>query len=132
MLALGLKAQKAAKKLIAASHSFAYHNDETIMDFVWLMLDDALKRDCHQKQILDAYEGFKDVAGLAKVAAVKEIATNDYSLSIPLYVAPAAGPDSTGQEADLEAVVGAWRAAATKSDLAITSTLRTLGAEVNK
>jgi len=53
MLALGLKAQKAAKKLIAASHFFAYHSDETIMDLVWLMLDDALKRDCHQKQILD-------------------------------------------------------------------------------
>lgn len=41
--------------------------------------------DEHIKKITSAYENYRDVEGFAKVASIKDIATNNYSLSIPLY-----------------------------------------------
>ncbi|TWE10470.1 N-6 DNA methylase [Rudaeicoccus suwonensis] len=43
---------------------------------------------CHAQQILDVYEGYADVEGLAHVASFEEIAGNGYNLNIPLYVSP--------------------------------------------
>ncbi len=40
----------------------------------------------HQQQILNAYHAFSDEPGFARVATIEEIARQDYSLSIPLYV----------------------------------------------
>ena len=40
----------------------------------------------HQTRILNAYRAFENEAGFARVAGVGEIAKQDYSLSIPLYV----------------------------------------------
>lgn len=60
----------------------------------------------HAQQLLDAYETFGDVDGLACVVEIDEIAGHDFNLNIPLYVAPA---DTGGQVtleqalADLEA-----------------------------
>lgn len=60
----------------------------------------------HAQAMLSAYRNFKDVAGLARVVPLDEIAGNDFNLNIPLYVAPA----ETGEQvtladalADLEA-----------------------------
>ena len=47
------------------------------------------------QQLLDAYEAFGDIDGLARVVDLDEIAGNDYNLNIPLYVAPA----DTGEQA---------------------------------
>ena len=61
----------------------------------------------HAARILDAYELFKDVDGLARVIGIGEIASNDYNLKIPLYVAPAASDERVtlaDTVADLEAV----------------------------
>ena len=41
------------------------------------------------QQLLDAYETFADIDGLARVVDLDEIAGNDYNLNISLYVAPA-------------------------------------------
>ena len=41
--------------------------------------------DEHINKITSAYENYCDVEGFAKVATIKDIATNNYSLSIPLY-----------------------------------------------
>ena len=41
--------------------------------------------DEHINKIASAYENYRDVEGFAKVATIKDIATNNYSLSIPLY-----------------------------------------------
>ena len=46
--------------------------------------------DDHIKKIADAYVGYKDDDGFAKVVSTKDIEKNNYSLSIPLYVKPAA------------------------------------------
>ncbi len=40
----------------------------------------------HQLRILNAYQSYIDDPGFAKVATLEEIANQDYSLSIPLYV----------------------------------------------
>lgn len=40
----------------------------------------------HQQRILSAYQTYLDEPGFAKAASLKEIAAQDYSLSIPLYV----------------------------------------------
>lgn len=43
----------------------------------------------HATELLDAYQGFADIYGRARVATVAEIEGNDFNLNIPLYVAPA-------------------------------------------
>lgn len=40
----------------------------------------------HQVRVLQAYQGFTDQPGFARVATLAEVADQDYSLSIPLYV----------------------------------------------
>lgn len=50
--------------------------------------------DEHINKITTAYENYRDIDGFAKVATIKEIAANDYSLSIPLY--------ARGQKSDAE------------------------------
>lgn len=42
--------------------------------------------DHHIRRIADAYMKYEDDAGFSKVATIKEIGENNYSLSIPLYV----------------------------------------------
>lgn len=44
--------------------------------------------DEHIAKIADAYENYKEVDNFSRIATVREIADNDYSLSIPLYVKP--------------------------------------------
>ena len=51
----------------------------------------------HAQQLLDAYELFSDIDGLARVVDLDEIAGNGYTLNIPLYVAPA----DTGEKVTL-------------------------------
>ena len=46
--------------------------------------------DDHIRKIADAYIGYKDDDGFAKVVTTKDIEENNFSLSIPLYVKPAA------------------------------------------
>ena len=81
----------------------------------------------HQDVLLNAYRGFTDVDGLATVATLDEIAANEYSLSIPLYVT------STEKSSDsvsvLEAVT-AWRENAIKASDAVSELLEVLHSEV--
>ena len=46
--------------------------------------------DDHIRRIADAYVGYMDEEGFAKVVTTKDIEENSFSLSIPLYVKPAA------------------------------------------
>lgn len=43
----------------------------------------------HSQELLEAYRGFADIDGRARVAGLDEIEANDFNLNIPLYVAPA-------------------------------------------
>lgn len=57
----------------------------------------------HQERIFQAYQAFSDKVGFAQVASLKEIAAQDYSLSIPLYVRRRI---STESEADAKSLTG--------------------------
>lgn len=86
-------------------------------------------RPTHQEAILAAYQGFADVQGRAAVATTEEIARNDYSLAIPLYVTEVA---ANSPVVTLEAAVAGWRSAASASDAAVTDLLTSLSQGVRQ
>ena len=61
----------------------------------------------HAQQLLDAYESYKDLDGLARVVGLDEIAGNGHNLNIPLYVTPA----DTGERLTLEQALADLEAA---------------------
>ncbi len=70
----------------------------------------SLLRPEHQARIVNAYLGFTDEPGFATVATLDEIARQDFSLSIPLYV-KCASNGSHGADpahASLPALWAAW------------------------
>jgi type I restriction system adenine methylase HsdM len=84
-------------------------------------------RDSDQATILDAYQRRADIPGLATVATGEQIASNNYSLAIPLYVVvrPRHEGDKPAGDGLAEAVT-AWCAAADIADAAVTDVLRML------
>ncbi|HCJ48872.1 MAG TPA: SAM-dependent DNA methyltransferase [Microbacterium sp.] len=87
-------------------------------------------RDTHQKKILDAYRGFADVDGFAKVATLAEIGDKGNSLAIPLYVT---STTTAGEHdhVDVGEAVAAWRLAADDTDRAGRDVLAMLRQEVS-
>jgi type I restriction system adenine methylase HsdM len=77
----------------------------------------------HQDAILNAYRTFADVPGLAAVASTSDIAANDFSLNIPLYVRTAAASVSGSGAA---AAVAAWRAQAQQTESLVGDLLKSL------
>ena len=73
--------------------------------------------EAHINRIASAYEKYQDIAGFAKLATIKDIADNNYSLSIPLYVRVANTMPST-KEADFAAICHAWKNTSTEMRLA--------------
>ena len=72
----------------------------------------------HAQEILDAYELFQDIDGLARVVDMAEIAGNDFNLNIPLYITPASdGAQPTLVEAIASLEVAQARAADTRAAL---------------
>jgi type I restriction enzyme M protein len=59
----------------------------------------------NQSRILNAYKGFFDEPGFATVATLDDVATQDYSLSIPLYVRR---KGSNGNETEAKTLKQAW------------------------
>ena len=65
----------------------------------------------HQARIAGAYAAFADQEGFAAVATLAEIAAQEHSLSIPLYVKrPAAAGEGGGQPATLQDAWETWEA----------------------
>jgi type I restriction system adenine methylase HsdM len=61
----------------------------------------------HQSEILSAYRKFTNKSGLASIRKISEIAANDYSLAIPLYVDKSEKTKSKS-EPPLKEVLGDW------------------------
>lgn len=59
----------------------------------------------HQAHILAAYQAFADAPGFARVAALADIAAQEYNLSIPLYVKR---PLANGHEEDDRSLAELW------------------------
>jgi type I restriction enzyme M protein len=66
--------------------------------------------DNHVQHIVDAYVGFRNESGFARVATIKEVGTKDFNLSIPLFVEPNAANGTTAAQeaASLSGVLKAW------------------------
>ncbi len=65
----------------------------------------------HQAHMLKAYQGFADESGFAKVATLAEVAEQDYSLSIPLYVRRKLTTDGLEEAKILKAIWEDWEEA---------------------
>jgi type I restriction enzyme M protein len=84
----------------------------------------------YAQQLLDAYELFSYIDGLARTVDLDEIAGNDYNLNIPLYVAPA----DTGEKvtlADALSDLEAAQAKATETRVALETELAKWGLGVS-
>lgn len=62
----------------------------------------------HQARILNAYQTFTDDPGFAKVATLTEVAVQEFSLSIPLYVRHRASNRVEGEAETLKEVWSRW------------------------
>jgi type I restriction enzyme M protein len=62
----------------------------------------------HQLRILNAYQSYIDDSGFAKVGTLEEIANQDYSLSIPLYVRRKIANHQTEEVKTLQEVWDDW------------------------
>ncbi|NKZ15513.1 SAM-dependent DNA methyltransferase [Mycolicibacterium septicum DSM 44393] len=80
----------------------------------------------HSQELFEAYRGFMDIDGRARVVGLDEIEDNDFNLNIPLYVAPAdAGEKLTLAEALTN--LGADHARATETRAALEAELAKWG-----
>jgi type I restriction enzyme M protein len=77
----------------------------------------------HQDAILNAYRTFTGEPGLAAVASTADIAANDFSLNIPLYVRTASAP-AVGS--DVATFVAAWQAQAQQTEALVGDLLKRL------
>lgn len=84
----------------------------------------------NQSKILDAYNNFVDIEGLAVAATLADIASKDFSLAIALYVASVKAGDSEDQADVLEAC-NAWQTLAAASDDAVAAMLSMLRSEIS-
>lgn len=65
----------------------------------------------HQTRVLKAYQDFVDAPGFARVATLEEIAEQEYSLSIPLYVRRTLTTDKPGEAKSLKEIWEDWEEA---------------------
>jgi type I restriction enzyme M protein len=63
----------------------------------------------HVAQIFDWYQAFEDVENYVKVAALEEIAENDYNLNIPLYVEKVVEDNLPSVEEAMADLKTAWK-----------------------
>lgn len=90
-------------------------------------------RESHQQKILNAYQSFVNVEGFAAVADTVTIKAQDYSLSIPLFVAGSATNHAAVSDSEVLGVasaVTAWRETSQAAHEAISGVLDMLRAAV--
>ncbi len=70
--------------------------------------------DDHIRRIVDAYHGFGDIPGLARVATNDEILERGGNLSIPLYVRAENGSaNGSGDRASVQQAIAEWQKSST-------------------
>ena len=88
--------------------------------------------DKHIQKIAQAYAQYETIDGFAKVATLKEMEENAFSLSIPLYVKDSAATADTDHRS-LQEIYTEWSAASTQmhENFALLNTLLTKEGESN-
>ena len=87
-------------------------------------------RETHQKKILKTYQDFESVDGFSTVATLEQVAAQNYSLALPLYV-KGATMVSEGEQLSVDDALSYWREAARASEEALQDVLKLLREEVN-
>lgn len=87
-------------------------------------------RETHQKKILKTYQDFESVDGFSTVATLEQVAAQNYSLALPLYV-KGATMVSEGEQLSVDDALSNWREAARASEEALQDVLKLLREEVN-
>ena len=82
----------------------------------------------HITKIADAYKNYSDDAGFAKVVTIQDIANNNFSLSIPLYVKREILEDSI-DDRNLQECYDSWLAASEMMKLSYEKLNALLGKE---
>jgi len=79
----------------------------------------------HQERIANAYHDFKDIAGFAVVATLKEIQANGGNLNVPLYVRGHVMRDEKGEYGSdrLKEVISDWQESTKKLEKAVNDLL---------
>lgn len=83
----------------------------------------------HINKIASAYENYQDLAGFAKVATIKDIADNNYSLSIPLYARETSN-SAVATETSFVEMCDLWKKTSEEMRLDYQELENMLGAEV--
>lgn len=83
----------------------------------------------HIRKIADAYLNYEDVDGFAKKATIQDIADNNFSLSIPLYVKPIVSEEAI-DTLSVQEHYESWRVASEKMKLSFEKLNSMLGKEV--
>lgn len=86
----------------------------------------------NQQKIQKAFEEFVDDPGFAHVAKLEEIAGNEFSLGIPLYVAPIATNATVEHRSDVASTLHAWRDASSAADQSISNLVELLSTETDR
>ena len=82
----------------------------------------------HINKIASAYENYQDINGFAKVATIKDIADNNYSLSIPLYARETSN-SAVAAETSFVEMCDLWKKTSEKMGLDYQELENMLGAE---
>lgn len=82
----------------------------------------------HINKIASAYENYQDIDGFAKVATIKDIADNNYSLSIPLYARETSN-SAVAAEASFVEMCDLWKKTSEEMRLDYQELENMLGAE---
>jgi len=83
----------------------------------------------HINKIASAYENYQDIDGFAKVATIKDIADNNYSLSIPLYARETSN-SAVAAETSFVEMCNLWKKTSEEIRLDYQELENMLGAEV--
>ncbi len=86
--------------------------------------------DAHIQKIATAYESYETMDGFAKVASIQEIADNNFSLSIPLYVKAEVEEESVDHRS-LQEHYDSWMAASEMMKLSYEKLNALLGKEID-
>ena len=85
--------------------------------------------DRHIQRIAKAYEVYETEEGFTRVVTIQDIADNNYSLSIPLYVKQPAAEDAVDSR-PVQECYDAWRATSEMMKLSYAKLNAMLGEEV--
>jgi type I restriction enzyme M protein len=89
-------------------------------------------RESHISKIVDAYRGFHDIPGFARVVSLDQIRANDANLSIALYGSDGNATGNVSRSVSIEEAIAQWEAGSREASAAVADGLALLRAAVRR